>query len=222
MLWKVFTKNPFSSLKQHMQKTMECADKTLPLFEALFSGDTKKVDSLVKEISCLEHDCDIIKQEIHPLLTKSIFLPVERRDLLHVLNEMDKIANYAEDIGVLLSLRKNWSLPVELQPLFNNLLARSLKVVHRSAEVIDAFDQLLEAGFAGPDVDAVMRQISNTDRLEHEADKAQTIFGKELFNHEDEMKPLEVFMWTKISNKVGDLANSAENMVNYVRLMLAP
>ena len=220
MLWNLFAKNPFRSLKEHMKKTSVCVDLTGDIFEALFAGDKYKVSVIAKEISRTEHECDDLKKEIRTHLTQSVFLPVDRRDLLHVLSNMDSIADHAEDLGVLLTLR--WmELPVELQPEFRELLQRSQKVVEESAYVIDSLDRLLETGFSGPDADDMLAKIDEIDRLEHLADKAQDAFGKALFAREDDFKPAALFMWIKISNKVGDLANSAERMVNHIRWMLS-
>jgi uncharacterized protein len=219
MLWTLFAKNPFRSLKEHMKKTSQCVDLTGQIFEALFRSDKERVSLLAKEISKTEHECDILKQEIRGHLTQSVFLPVDRRDLLHVLSNMDSIADHAEDLGVLLTLR--WmELPSELQPEFKELLKRSQKVVEESAHVIDALERLLETGFTGPDAEEIRLKIDEIDRLEHLADKAQDAFGKALFAKEDDLKPAELFMWIKIANSVGDLANSAERMVNHIRWML--
>jgi predicted phosphate transport protein (TIGR00153 family) len=220
MLWTLFAKNPFSSLKELMKKTMTCVDKTHDLFDALFAGDKERVHELAKEISQIEHQCDLLRQEIRNQLAKSVFLPVDSRDILHVLSNMDAIADFAEDLGVLLSLR--WmELPVSLHEPFNELLKRAHLVVVESSHVIESLDRLLETGFSGPDAEDVTRKIDEIDRLEHLADKAQELFGKALFAHEDEFKPAALFMWIKIANKVGDLANSAERMVNHIRLMLS-
>jgi predicted phosphate transport protein (TIGR00153 family) len=214
MLWALFAKNPFRSLREHMKKTMECLEHTRELFECLFRGENDRVHLLAKQISQLEHECDKLKHEIRENLRKSAFLPVDRRDILHVLSNMDDIADYSEDLGVLLTLR--WmELPQSLQEPFWHLLNASHKVVHASNEVIGSLDRLLETGFSGPDAEEVLQRINEIDHLEHLADKAQDLFGKALFTHEDEFKPAALFMWIKIANKIGDLANASERMVSH-------
>ena len=220
MLWNILAKNPFRSLKEHMTKSLLSAEKTRDLFKALFAKDVDSVNRISKEISKIEHECDVIKQKIRANLSKSVFLPVERRDIMNVLSNMDSIADNAEDIGVLLTMR--WmELPKELEPVFWNLLESNVAVVRDASKVIEALDNLLEAGFSGPDASKVRVQIDEIDRLEHVADKMQDMFCKGLFAKEDEIKPAALFMWLKIGNKVGNLANSSERMVNYIRLMLS-
>lgn len=220
ILMKLFAQNPFRSLQEHMEKTMECVAGVRGLFDALFNGDRARVTELAKVISKLEHECDIIKQEMRGHLRRSAFLPVDRRDILHVLSHMDNIANSAEDLGVLLTMR--WmEMPDAIRPTFDSLLSQSLDVVEASSQVIEALGVLFETGFSGPDADRVLDQIDAIDRLEHESDKAQDDFGKALFANEDDFKPAALFMWIQIAKTIGELANSSERMVNNIRTMLA-
>ena len=220
LLGSLFAKNPFSPLKEHMTKTLECVDETKALFDALYAGDKDAVHDIARRMSVIEHEADVLKHEIRTRLHASVFLPVDRRDVLAVLTNMDAICDIAEDLGVLLTLR--WmEMPDTLRAPFDELRARVYEVVSAAATTIDSFDALLDGGFSGPDVQRVNALVDDVGALEHQADKAQDVFGKSLFEHEDEMKPVAVFMWIKIANKVGDLANAAERMVNQLRIMLA-
>lgn len=220
MLWNLLTKNPFGLVRSHMEKTQVCVQKTKDIFAALFNGDKAQVFLLAKEISKIEHECDLLKREIRTQVAKSIFLPIDRRDLLHMLSNMDSIADSAEDVGVLLTMR--WMvMPEAIRPSFDIFLHKALDVVNESATVIFALDRLLEAGFSGPDAEDVISRIDHIDRLEHEADKAQDQLGKRLFEHEDILSPASLIMWIKIIERVGNLANASERMMNHIRLMLA-
>ncbi|MEM7588849.1 MAG: TIGR00153 family protein, partial [Myxococcota bacterium] len=183
--------------------------------------DKNQVQQVVKEISQLEHECDRMTQKLRFRLTQSVFLPVERRDLFGLLHHMDDIADAAEDIGVLLSLR--WmELPQQMQECFRDFLESVLQTVQESKNVVDALEELFESGFSGPESKAVLDQIDAIAKLEHQADKRQEVFGRELFVFEDELKPAALFMWLKIGAKIGDLANCSEQMVGHVRFMLSP
>src|SRR3989338_11311177 len=180
MLWNLFAKNPFRSLQDLMKQVLLCTQKTEELFAALLEGNQTRVAEIAKEISKIEHECDGLKQELRSHISKSIFLPVDRRDLLHVLGHMDTLADICEDLGVLLTLRK-MELPPKMRDSFNELLSRSLTVVHKSNHIIMSLDRLLETGFSGPDAIEILKKIDEIDHLEHLADKAQDHFGKSLF-----------------------------------------
>lgn len=219
MLWNLISKNPFAFLKEHMEKTQVCVQKTKNMFEALFAGDHQKVTLLAKEISALEHECDQIKQKLRLQVAKSIFLPIERRDLLQVLSNMDSIADSAEDVGVLLTMRK-MHMPEKLTHSFNDFLNRTIEVVEESGKVIFALDRLLEAGFSGPDAEEVLNRIDYIDRLEHMADKAQDMLGKQLFEHEEDLSAASLIMWIKIFDKISTISDCSERMIGHIRLML--
>lgn len=220
-LANLFAKNPFTSLKTHMNKSLECVEETKVLFAALEKQDHKAVLESAKNISTLEHEADVIKHEIRSQLTSSVFLPVDRRDVLSLLAKLDAIADLSEDIGVLLTMRQ-MDLPAPLWAEFRNFYNSIYPVVDLAADVIASLDGLLESGFSGPNVESVLAMVDEVGRLEHEADKMQDIFGKGLFHYEDDMKPAALYMWIKIANKVGDIANAAEGMANKLRIMLAP
>lgn len=220
LLSKLFTRNPFGALKQHMDKAAECAFTTRELFEALFAQDKPRVRKLAKRISQLEHECDKITQGIRSTLTQSVLLPVERRDLFRLLHDMDNIADAAEDVGVLLTLR--WmELPEKLQGPFLQLVEQALQTVREACRVIGELDHLLEVGFSGPEAKMVMDQIDAINVLEHKTDKAQDAFGRQLFAHEDTMKPAALFMWFKIAGTVSELADYAAHTAGHIRFMLS-
>lgn len=202
-----------------MEKTQLCVLKVKEIFEALFDGNKDRVKQLAKEISVLEHDCDRIKQDLRMRVAKSIIMPIERRDLLQVLANMDSVADSAEDVGVLLTMR--WMImPDALQKNFGSFLNKTIEVVDESAQVVFSLDRLLEAGFSGPDGEEVLNRISHIDRLEHEADKAQDQLGKRLFELENELSPAALIMWIKIIERVGKLSDSCERMMSHIRLMI--
>jgi predicted phosphate transport protein (TIGR00153 family) len=220
MLGNLFAKNPFTPLRGMMKKTLECVEATDPLFEKLYAGDADGLKEDARRISILEHEVDELKRDIRSRLTSSIFTPVDRRDVLQILAGMDNIADNAEDLGVLLTLRRMEVPPDWLKEPLEALRDRVKQVVNESASVIDQVDALVEAGFSGPDADRVSAMADQVNRLEHEADKAQDVLGKTIFEHEDDLKPGALIMWINISKKLGDLANSAEHMVNGLRLVL--
>lgn len=220
MLWGLFSQNAFRALQDLMKEVLAAVDLAKDLFEALSVGDQDKISQIAKEISQVEHNCDKIKQDLRAQISKSVFLPVDKRDMIHVLSHMDGLANICEDLGVLLTLRK-MELPVFLKEPLDELLQRSFDTVAAASEVISKLDRLLETGFSGHDSVKIQKKIDEIDHLEHLADKAQDQFGKILFQHEDDLKPAALLMWNKISNKIGDLPNNAERMTAHIRLMLS-
>jgi len=77
-----------------------------------------------------------------------------------------------------------------------------------------------ETSFSGPQAEKVSRIVDNLGVLEHECDKVQWQFANRIFEIEDDLSAGELWMWLKIGNKLGDLANAAENVGKRLSLML--
>ena len=109
----MFAKSPFKPLRDHMDKVAESVAPLKEFFEALNQKDYAKVKEIQLQVSLAEKEADIIKNEVRDHLPRSIFMPINRRDLLEMLDMQDTIADVAQDIVNLLTLRK-MSLPKEL------------------------------------------------------------------------------------------------------------
>jgi len=219
-IWNLFRKSPFGPVQEHMKRVVETAHYVTHLFDALIADDQVKVAEHARHLSNLEGEADTVKNEVRDHLPKSVFMPVARGDLLRHIGTQDAIADCAEDLGVLLTLRK-MTVPEWMAPLLRDYVTEVLKAVDLAADIVAELDVLVEASFGGPEADRVMKMVSELNLAEHMADKVQDQIAKALFAHEDTMKPVAVFMWSKIFNKIGDLANHAENVGDRIRLFIA-
>ncbi|RME00320.1 MAG: TIGR00153 family protein [Calditrichaeota bacterium] len=215
----LFGKSPFSALQKHMEKVVACCDGVIKLFEALREGDQQKIDTLAQEISHLEHEADLIKNDIRNHIPKSLFMPVARGDLLEILSIQDSIADRAEDVGVLLNLRR-MQVPEMLKEDLAQFIEKVQATVQKTATVVQELDELVETTFGGAEADKVKEMIDEVCLAEHEADVVQNRLLKKLFSQESEISYLPFIMWMKIFETVGDLANRAERLANRIRILL--
>jgi predicted phosphate transport protein (TIGR00153 family) len=217
---KLFGQSPFTALQEHMRVVVDCARDVQPLIEALVDGDQARVNELKDRIFEQEAEADRIKHELRARLPKSLFMPVDRRDLLEVLLLQDTIANVAQDIAGLLVERK-MSIPDFLRDPLLELTARCIDTVEHSARVIEELDELLAIGFRGREVDRVDEMLRELNRIEDETDELGIALARALFDHEDELKPVSVMMWYQIIEWIGDLADYAEKVGDHLRLLIA-
>ncbi|NOY78650.1 MAG: TIGR00153 family protein [Calditrichaeota bacterium] len=216
---KLFGKSPFLPLQEHMNLVRECAHKVPELFVALKAKDYEKFDQLVKDISELEHRADLKKNDIRSHLPKTTFLPVARGDLLDILSIQDSISDTAEDVGVLLSM-KRLDFPTEIENEFNEFIQKVTQTLNKSWEIIDQIDELLEYTFSGPEADKVCAIIDEVCYLEHEADQSQMKMLQSLFNQEDKFSKGEFILYLKAFEKVADISNYSEKLANRIRTLL--
>ena len=86
----------------------------IPFIEASINNDWELATTIQQTISDLESDADQIKKDIRLHLPKSLWLPVNRSDLLNLITRQDKIANRAKDISGLMLGRKNSLYPTAI------------------------------------------------------------------------------------------------------------
>ena len=217
---KLFGQSPFTALQEHMRVVVECAREVQPLIEALVAGDQALCEELKDRIFEREAEADRIKHELRAHLPKSLFMPVDRRDLLEVLLLQDTIANVAQDIAGLLIERK-MSIPDFLRDPLIELTVRCVDTVEHAAKVIEELDELLAIGFRGREVDRVDEMLKELNAIEDETDELGITLARALFDHEDDLKPVSVMMWYQIIEWIGDLADYAEKVGDHLRLLIA-
>ncbi len=219
-LANLLARNPLPRVGDLMVEVIRTSDGVQELIRLLAEGDQAGVERVAKEISALEGKADDAKNAARSKMPVRLFMPVDRRDVLKLISEIDAIADCAEDVGVLLTIRP-LSIPEGMESVLDNFVESALETVREAAKLIDLIDDLVEAGFAGPPAEQVLQQSAILGRAEHEADKIQDQCAKVLFRAEDSMPPAAVFMWTKVLNKIGDMANHAENVGDQFRLFVA-
>ena len=203
-----------------MDEVFLCAEKVPELVAALVAADAPAVERLAREVSILEGKADDAKNAVRSKMPIRLFLPVDRRDVLRAISEIDAIADCAEDVGVLLTLRP-LPVPAEMETLLTLFTGRVMDSVKTTQKLVGKMDELIESSFSGRAAEDARALIDEVGRKEHEADKLQDQCAKLLFRAEDEMPPTAIFMWTKVLNKIGDMANHAENVGDQFRLFIA-
>ena len=142
----LFAKSPFKPMQEHMHVVVECARQVLPLFEALCRGDQDGVAHVQRHIDELEEEADRLKNNLRAHLPKRLLLPVDRRDLLEILDLQDSIADTAQDIAGLLVERK-MPVPESMQPQLLELVRAVERTCVQAGEIIESLDELVEIGF---------------------------------------------------------------------------
>jgi len=147
-------------------------------------------------------------------------MPVDRRDLLDVLDMQDSIADTAQDIAGLL-IERPMEFPEFMQAPMHALTRRCIDVCEMSAEIIEELDELLALGFRGQEANRVEEMVEALNQCEDETDELGLEISRLLFQHEDEIKPVSVMMWYQLIQWVGDLADYAEKVGDRLRLLIA-
>ena len=213
-------KSPFRPLQRHMEVVGRCVGHIVPLFEALRDGRRENLLTIKDEIFALEHEADSIKNEIRSKLPKELPKPVEWRDLLELLHAQDSIADTAQDIAGLLSLRE-MAIPDPISGRILTFAQRAVDAVRKCEAVINELDRLVESGFRGGAGRKVRRMVDDLSTIEGHTDQLGMNLVRTLFDQEDMMKPLAVIFWYDLLQRIGELADNAEAVGDRLRFLIA-
>lgn len=212
----LFGKSPFFPLQEHMSRVSNCVLKLKDVFNAFKENDWKKVEDIAKEISKLEHLADLTKNDIRNQLPKSLFLPIERETLLNMLSIQDTIADTAEDIAVLLTL-KNLQISEALFQEFEAFLMLNIKCFQKAHEVILELHELFQSSFGGIEAESVKAMAEDVAYQEHQVDLHQRKLLKQLFNMEGEISYSSFHMLMRILESISKISDLSEKLSNCIR-----
>lgn len=212
---QLFGQSPFPLLKEHMEKVKLCLDEVRPMMEAVAEGKGAENEA-ARRIMRIEHEVDLIKVNLRDNLSKSIFLPVDRSDLLAVLSAQDGIADMCEDLAVLVTVRTT-RIPDAFRDGLFEYLDKCLEAAYLCVDITREFDTMIESSFGGHEAEKILGMIDAVSALEWEADKKQYRLAQHLFQLEDRLSPVDVMLWFEIFKVIGNIANSAEKMTKRLR-----
>lgn len=216
----LFGRSPFRPLQEHMGVVTEAAEKVIDLFECLCNEGWEKSGPIVEEISALESKADSVKNELREHLPKSLFMPVDRRDILEILDLQDSIADTAQEIAGVIRERR-MDVPPNFDDPLLKLVRRCVDACKYSEKIINELDELLATGFGGRESDIVHTMVDELNKIETDTDTMGTDLAKALFAIEDELNPVSVILWYQLIQTIGHLADYAEKVGNRLRLILA-
>ena len=215
----IFGRSPFKPIQEHMKVVDACASETPALFEALAAGDKSRLLETKERIFDLEHEADKVKNEIRAHLPKSLFMPVDRRDLLDLLNAQDSIADSVQDVAGLLIL-KELEIPDYMKKLMPAYAARNVDAAHQCKRAIDQLDELLELGFKGRQVDRVEEILEELSLIESETDEQGIELNRALVGDEG-LKAGDLLIWWELVWRLGDVADYSQDVGDRLRLLMA-
>lgn len=219
-IFSLFGKSPISPLQAHMTLVVACAEKLQEFIEAAIANDWEQCSEIFNVISKKEERADEMKRELRLHLPKSLFMPVDRGDLLNLLSLQDKIANRTKDIAGLMLGRK-MSIPSSLHPQILAFVSSAIEAGQQALKAINELDELLEVGFSGREVDFVEKMISELDQLEDKSDQLEQDIRHKLFELEQELPPIDVMFLYQVIGMIGGLADVAEGVGDRLQLLIA-
>ena len=216
---RLFGRSPLVPLQLHLDKVTDCVEAAIRLLEQVGGGAQIDIDETARAISLLEHKADLVKNDIRNNLPRGLFLAIDRGQLLEMLSLQDSIADKAEDIGILMSLRSAKMLDALSEP-FGAYIEGNRDAFYKARDVMRELDALIESGFGGTEAARVDQMVDAVAQAEHDCDIMQRKLMKQVLDHEDEMSVGDFFVWQRLLHEVASLSNYSEKLANRIRMLL--
>ncbi|MBK1720787.1 TIGR00153 family protein [Thiocystis violacea] len=216
----LFGRSPFKPMQEHMHLVQDCVAQIPALIEAAIAGDTARLEQLQAAIFAQEERADDIKGQIRLHLPRSLFMPVDRRDLLDLLKRQDRVASAAQDIAGLL-VQRRIQIPAAMQPDLKAMAEHCTAACRQATTIIDELDELVETGFRGREAARVEGMIPALERLGQETDTLGMALARTLFGLENQLDPVSVMLLYQIVRWLGKLADRAEKVGDHLLLLIA-
>jgi predicted phosphate transport protein (TIGR00153 family) len=216
----MFSKSPFKPLGSHMDKVRACVDQIEPLFKALDMRDYDEVGAVSELIVKLEHEADMIKDDIRTHMRQTVFLPVDKKDFMCLLSAQDDISDAVEDLAVLLRI-KNLDTPEAIKEPLSELVKHVVKTAYKGCDLIQELEALLESSFGGAEADKVDKATQVLGTLEWEADRKQFQLAQKLFALGSQIDAADLFLWNEVIKKLGAVADKTEKIGKTLRVFLS-
>lgn len=189
------------------------------LFTEFLTGSFDNLEALAEELSELEHQADLTKNDIRNHLPRSILLPIDRSQLLEILSMQDTLADKAEELGNLLILRplnRVDSIHSNLSEFFQ----KNLDAFWDVREITREMKDLVESTFGGKEAAKVKDMIDTSSYKEYESDVMMRKLLKNFFTKADSLSTPEFFLWTRLIEEIGTISHLSEKLAMRMRLML--
>jgi len=154
---------------------LHCVDESLVFFQEAFTayldGDMEKADRLALKTHRAEGLADDVRRKVETALLGGALLAPSRRDILEIIEEVDKLANAGEAILDYLLLQQV-GIPEELKPMLHEIMAKT-------REIFDEVNQALNLFFQ--DMNLALEHTKAIEMKEGEVDQLERAVIERLF-----------------------------------------
>lgn len=216
----IFGKSPVRPLQEHMEKILSCVSELAPFTKAVLAGKQEAITKHHKNIVAIENEADALKKELRLRLPSTLFMPIDRRDVLEVLTMQDMVAGSARDVAGLI-VGRQMKIPKSMAKTYRKLIKRCIDASKQAYVAICELDELIETGFGRVERKRVGRLLIKLDVIEQNTDDLQVQLRSELFSLESDLPPVDVMFLYKVIESTGTIADRAQRVGSRLQLMLA-
>jgi predicted phosphate transport protein (TIGR00153 family) len=203
-----------------MEQVAKCITKMGESLDAVEQQKWDQIERLADEASHLEHEADQIKDEVRSRLLRRFFMPVDRSQLIEILSIQDSLADTAEDVSILMTIRRLVA-PSDMVQEFRRFRELNVVAFEVARGIIGELDELVESGFGGAEAEKIRNLVRDVAYTEHQVDVLQRRLLKEVFSDERGFSAADMNMWIQLIKELAHLSNLSENLANCIQMTLS-
>jgi len=191
----------------HVDATLQAFSRSLDAY--LREGDVETADRYALETHQAEGRADDARRRIETQLLSGSLLPTSRRDILQIIEQVDRLANAAEEILDYLLLQRV-EVPDEIMP----------QITEIGVQTSNAFDEVKMAVTSiFRNVDQALEHTKAIEQLEGEVDHLERRATKRLFALDIELaRKLQI---SGFIQRLVRLSDRAEDLSDLIELIVA-
>ncbi len=168
----------------------------------------EQLETRVIEMHRIEHEADLAKHALMQKLAKEFITPIEREDIILLLQQIDNVTDYIEDV-----VRKMF--------MYNVRTVRSeaiefTKIIKQCC--IESRDALLEMPNFHKSYERIMQAIIKVNEYEEAGDRLYCAAIRRLYTEDAE--PLERITWTNMFDWLESCCDACEDVTESVEMVI--
>ncbi len=169
--------------------------------------DTDKLNDRLKDVHGVEHAADLGKHEMMSELARAFITPIEREDILELMQELDDVTDDIEDVLIrtyifhILSIRED---ALRFADIISRCCGEMLKMMKEFRDFRKS--------------KTIHEMIVTINDLEEEGDRLYTEAVRRLFMHSKD--PIELMVWREIFDRMEKCCDACEHVANMVESII--
>ena len=169
--------------------------------------DTDKLNDRLKDVHGVEHAADLGKHEMMSELARAFITPIEREDILELMQELDDVTDDIEDVLIrtyifhILSIRED---ALRFADIISRCCGEMLKMMKEFRDFRKS--------------KTIHEMIVAINDLEEEGARLYTEAVRRLFMHSKD--PIELMVWREIFDRMEKCCDACEHVANIVESII--
>ena len=196
----------FQDARKHVEETYRTVVYFSEAVKAFIEKDLKAKTTAIEMVKESEHRADVLRLKMVDELSKSLFQPPDREDLLHFVQTLDKIADWTSSAARILGFIEQ-EFP---KNVLKNMSSASDIITSAISKLKDAIEALAKNNFK----DAIAR-YEDVDRLEHEADDRKKLLIEAIIHAN--LEPVGLVLSYQLAEYMEGITDKIEDTAHLVR-----